>query len=503
MNVQSPVGLVAYMPNGRHIVGVSYNSIIRTWDTVTGQETVLPLRAYDWDADCIAISPTGQEIASCSWRSTILRCDVASGKLIGEPLRAGSITAVSYSPDGTRLACVTDDTFLVWNVSTSAPAANPLILAGRARVTCAAFSPNGTYIGSASAFGTIRLWNIAARAHVATFEAKDSGWRRTIRFSPNGYIATGCEDFSVRIWDARTWEPLGALLTGHENDITSVAFSPDGRSLVSGGSLDETVRILDLPSRRPERNHFNSDLITAVSYSPDGTRLACVTDDSFLVWNVSTSAPAANPLILGGCARVTRVAFSPNGKYIGSASADGTVWVWDIAVRERVATLKAKDRGWLRSIRFSPDGIHFASSSRLRVHIWNIHRGKIETELESTSAVTDIALSPSGQYIATGCEDWSVRIWDARTGQPVGAPLTGHENDVTSIAFSPDGRSLYIATGSTDGRVRIWDTRTWQPLGAPLTVHELGITSVAFSPDGRTLASSSEDKTIRTWDLFD
>ena len=93
-----------------------------------------------------------------------------------------------------------------------------------------------------------------------------------------------------------------------------------------------------------------------------------------------------------------------------------------------------------------------------------------------------------------------MRVWDAATGQPVGQPLTGHTDPVTSVAFSPDGKR--IVSGSWDKTVRVWDAATGQPVGAPLTGHTDWVTAVAFSPEGKRIVSGSCDKTLRLWPTY-
>ncbi len=124
-----------------------------------------------------------------------------------------------------------------------------------------------------------------------------------------------------------------------------------------------------------------------------------------------------------------------------------------------------------------------------------------------TDAVTSVAFSPDGRTLASGSADRTIRLWDVTDPNhltPLGAPLTGHTDAVYSVAFAPDGRTL--ATASRDETVRLWDLtdRTHpHPLGPPLTDHTNAVYSVAFAPDGRTLATTSRDETVRLWDLTD
>ncbi|MEV4129163.1 hypothetical protein, partial [Nocardia sp. NPDC049707] len=323
----------------------------------------------------------------------------------------------------------------------------------------------------------------------------------SVAFSPDGHmLATGGYDGTVRLWDPVTQKQIGEPLTGPTSGLFSVAFSPDGHMLATGG-FDGTVRLWDPVTRQQigEPLTIHTD-ISSVTFSPDSHTLATsIGDGTVRLWDLVTRQQIGEPLT-GHTDRVFSVAFSPDGHTLATGSDDSTVRLWDPVTQKQIGEPLTGHTDSVSAVAFSPDGHTLATGSDDdTVRLWDpVTRHSIGEPLTGhTSGIFSVAFSRDGHSLATGGRDGTVRLWDPVTRHPIGEPLTGHANSVISVAFSPDGHTL--ATGSYDSTVRLWDPVTGQQIGDPLTVHT-GVGSVAFSPDGHTLATGSYDGTVRLWD---
>jgi len=319
----------------------------------------------------------------------------------------------------------------------------------------------------------------------------------TVAFSPDGKIlASGGGDNAIRLWDVRAGRQIKSLV-GHTGYLLSVVFSPDGKTLASG-SFDKSVRLWNVETGEQLKSLEGHDgFVFSVAFSPDGKILASGSyDNTVKLWDAATGRQLKT--LAGHAGFVFSVAFSPDGKTLASGSIDKTIRLWDTATGV-YRTLEGHANE-ISAVVFAPDGKTLASSSFDKsVRLWDVKTGQQVRSLEGhTSLVYSIAFSPDGKTLASADGVNVIKLWETGTGREVKSIEGRTASYIKTVAFSPDGRTL--ASGSGDNAIKLWSVETGEQVGA-LEGHAAHMLSVAISPDGRKIAGGSFDKTVKLWDV--
>ncbi len=284
---------------------------------------------------------------------------------------------------------------------------------------------------------------------------------------------------------------------GHANEVTSVAFSPDGRQVLTG-SKDMTARLWEAASGNEIRRfEGHADWVTAVAFSPDGREvLTGSRDKSARLWDAVTGQELRR--FDGHTEQVTSVAFSRDGREVLTGSGDKTARLWDAASGKEVRQFMGHSDE-VHSVAFSPDGrTVLTGSADATARLWDAATGQeLRRYTGHTKAVNAVAFSPDGRYVLTGSDDHTALLLGAASGKQLHR-FAGHDNPVFAVAFSPDGKR--VLTGGLDFFTLLWDAGSGKKVRRfqdELDVDET--LSVAFSPNGREVLIAVS-KTAQMWD---
>jgi len=330
---------------------------------------------------------------------------------------------------------------------------------------------------------------------VMSFSAH-AGFVYSIALSPDGKrVVSGGVDKVIKVWDIATGKQLNTLSEAHGEYTTCVEFSPDGKYIVSAGS-DNVVKVWDATGGNEAITVIRpGNWVWTVAFSPDGKHIVS-TGHATKLWDAATGAEIST--FDGHQDGASYAAFSPDGKRIVSAGWEGVIKIWDATGGNKVMKITGHNY-WIRAVSFSSNGKLLASGSDDKtIKIWDATTGSLVMTLRGHDGpIESVAFSPDNKYLVSGSADCTVRVWDIATGEEIRA-LRGHAGFVTSVVLTRDGK--HIVSGSWDGTIKVWDATIDHEINRYLG-HKSLVKSVAFSPDGKRLVSHSKGGKVKVWDV--
>ena len=518
----TPINFLFFSPDGTRIISSSKQGVC-VWDATSGELIAGPLSGNDeYRVFSAAYLPDGRYIIGVSRNGIIRNWDVLTSSLVWERVtfeeqtNSRWIVSVIFSPDRKSVVFGDDQGSIeIWDVETGKRGGQML---GRHfdYINCFSFSSDGKYLASGSDDTTILIWDMDKKEARTGPLRGHTGDVMAVDFSPNGNtVISGSLDGNIYVWDVNLGEVLRKIIC--ENVVYSVTYSPDGLFILAGGrrwmSMWNVVDAMAAPKvfnvvEYENVEYDEKELVWETSFSPDGSRFVTGCgkpniSDTIQIWDASWGMEATKAIFEEQHGEIWSISLSPGGKFIASGSykwpKKDSIYLWNALTGELVKKLE-RSCGFT-SISFSPINeqlIAFGSWDDGTVHLWDVTNDVTITIGNHKRRITCIAFSTSNEnHVASGSDDATICIWDVERRELTVGPLIGHENGVTALAYSPDGTRLVSC--SLDKTVRVWNSETGELLST-LSGHSSDVNCVAYSFDGSRIVSGSDDETIIVWD---
>jgi WD40 repeat protein/serine/threonine protein kinase len=424
------------------------------------------------------------------------------------------LVQVALAPDKRRLALADRaGDIRLYGLTDDEPLLNTVVHAGSVRALC--FAPDGATLVSVEVDGAIHVWSVSdgrLRRDGRLDERMGVGsWPVGLSIRRDNRLLAISFGGVVHLLDYRSLRQERRLLGGVGTG-GPIEFSPDSRWLAAAGGLDDRVLLWNIENDAPVRallGHGAS--VCGIAYSADGRYLASTSaDGTTRVWEPAATGLDAR---IAYTTTISDVVFDPHGEEVVAAADDGRVWSSDA----RTGVVRREYAGHtsiVNRVAITPDGTRIAAAAEDgTIRVWERDTGTLRVVLNTAEAGTapgwlqdadphphqanQIAFHPGGRLLACAGENGNITVWDWEAGACVGV-LAAHHSRVPAVAFSPDGRVL--ASISHDAQLILWDTATHQVIRT-IHAHPPGGRTLAFSPNGRTIATGGDDALIRLWDV--
>jgi WD40 repeat protein len=527
------VNAVALSADGKKLATGLKDGLVKIWNAEDGKE-LLTLKGHAGAVKSVAFSANGLTLASCDTQGMVRFWTVADGKAAGEiGAHSGSVNGVVFNPNNvTAYSVGQDGTVRFWAVATPLPRAFPphaqtilttalsadsaqvlsasadkvarvtnfangtqlRVLADvPAPITAATFNGNATQIAGGTQEGQFIVWNNTDGKIVAQALAHEGAVTGVSIKAQNDQAITGGADGLLRVWAL----PLPASKSlAHPDEVLAAAWKADGTKVYTGGK-DKIVRswlVANAQIEKPFAGHTAP--VTAVALSPDGKILASGGEDTTIrLWNPVDGKETA--LIGGHGARVTSLQFNAAGTQLLSASADGTVKLWQVPP-PAPKSLAHPDQ--VTGLTLTPDGTKLITGGADKiVRTWNLATAAKEKDLPGlTQAVSSVAVSGKGQFVAGGSADKNLIVWNLADGKEVKKIAT--PAPITAVALDTDGK--VAVAGRNDSAIQLFNITDGKEI-KKLTGHKGAISGLVYTTKGDEIISSSADKMVKIWNVAD
>jgi WD40 repeat protein len=448
----------------------------------------------------IAFSSDNQYIVSGGYDYTARLWDAATGIQLRIMGHGDAVTSVMFSDHGKNLRIVSgsrDCTVRVWDAMTGTQLRT---MHHERIVNCVAFSRDGQLIVSGSADRTIRVWDASTGIPRIVLSGHTDQVLSVAFSSDSNLIVSGSEDSTLRVWDTATGLQASQLVaTGSEDAVTFVTFSKDMRFIIAGTRYNIRVWSADTVTSVLTIDHpIGSPSSIAVSRNEN--LIASESHHGTIRLRDATAGDSQLCIEPGQKDWITSIAISDDGKLLAVGYRNGPLWVSKMTMSADVNRRNHtghKDK--IMAVAFSGDGMFIVSGSAdCTAKVWSAKTGvELSTMSGHTKSVTSVALSGDGKLVVSGSADCTVRLWEAKTSTEL-CVYAGHQSPILSVALSCDDK--LVASGSMDHTVQVWDVMAGTHLYI-MNGHDYMVTSTAFSDDSRFIISGAYDETVRMWDV--
>jgi len=472
-----PGQAAAFSPDGRTIATADNSGQILLWNAATQALAGPPLGRSGQPVTQISFSPDGRVLATAASvdtteTGTVRLWNIASRREIGGKLPGNTI---AFGYDGSILAAESPTAIQLRDAATGQLIDTALAAEMNSfGVSSIGSSPDGPILAIGEPTGPVRLWDLTLYQQVGVPIGDPDvgplgfGGGPAPVLSPNGkQLVVAGSGGELRVLDVASRKQIGASLPSGEWGYTSAAFSPDGKylatgNLVTGTGISQLVLWSAGTQRRIMTVATTSNQINQITFSPNGEFLAAaITNVGVRLWNMKS--PRSSLRLNAGKGGAAGLSFNPYGTILATISSSGTIMFWNTSNgRPAEAPLTATDQG-VSAMAYSANGSILADADNNgTIQLWNpstrtqigsFSAGVLKSFETGTSVVSALAFNPAGTLLATANADGTARLWDLATYQQVGGPLSAASSNASTVAFSPDGRTL--ATGG--GETIFWD----------------------------------------------